>query len=263
MAATPPPKSFRVPPMGQWWRTTKKANKVYFGSDGDDTYQSADSWSNDHFYGMAGDDTLNGKKGDDRLEGGTGDDTLDGGDDNDELHGGAGNDTLNGGDGLDYLYGDAGDDVLDGGPGTDFLEGGTGTDTYRINPDEGDTFIFEADQGVIEIKNGNGYTRITTLKLDAEGSNKYRDDMGNVWVKTQGLWVTKLATGAEIQLAKQDIRDLKYSVASIDGQPVPIVNELVDLANFGITIDNEATGEVLPPSPTTSSATRTATKTIT
>ena len=119
----------------------QKANKVYFGSDGDDTYQSADSWSNDHFYGMAGDD-LSTAKGDDRLEGGTGDDTLDGGDDNDELHGGAGNDTLNGGDGLDYLYGDAGDDVLDNlAPARIFWKVAREQTPYRINPMRGDTFI--------------------------------------------------------------------------------------------------------------------------
>ena len=87
--------------------------------------------------GGAGDDTLTGGGGNDRLLGGLGNDCLNGGSGNDMLFGGAGNDTLiggsgndvlSGGDGCDNLQGGAGRDILIGGLGADSLDGGSGDD---------------------------------------------------------------------------------------------------------------------------------------
>jgi Ca2+-binding RTX toxin-like protein len=97
--------------------------------------------------GEAGNDTLIGADGDDRLEGGTGRDQLYGGGGDDRLSGGGGNDYLNAGSGADRLYGDAGNDYLVGGAGSDRLFGGSGTDivdggdgTDRAGNDPLDTF---------------------------------------------------------------------------------------------------------------------------
>jgi Ca2+-binding RTX toxin-like protein len=57
--------------------------------------------------------------GDDTVFGGSGDDRLDGGPGNDTLRGNGGADALLGGDGDDTLTGNAGNDALDGGAGTD------------------------------------------------------------------------------------------------------------------------------------------------
>jgi len=91
--------------------------------------------------GIFGNDTLNGRGGDDSLQGGrdgdllmgkAGNDTLiDGLFDSasDTLQGGTGNDSLNGGGGADSLFGGAGSDTLnDGHSYDDLLNGGRGFD---------------------------------------------------------------------------------------------------------------------------------------
>ncbi len=103
--------------------------------------------TDDAMWGEAGNDSLAGGDGVDRLQGGLGNDSLAGGDLADELLGGAGSDRLEGGDGLDTLYaadpltpetedpadrnlllGGAGRDALFGGAGRDTLDGGTEDD---------------------------------------------------------------------------------------------------------------------------------------
>ncbi|NJD05976.1 MAG: calcium-binding protein, partial [Methylococcaceae bacterium] len=92
----------------------------------------------DHIYGDAranvldgwdGDDVIQGKGGIDDLRGGDGNDLLDGGDDKDTILDGEGNDTLVGGSGDDALLADTGDDILEGGPDDDLISGGSGSDT--------------------------------------------------------------------------------------------------------------------------------------
>ena len=86
--------------------------------------------------GGAGNDTIHGSNGSDRLLGGAGDDSL---------FGGAGNDTLTGGQGTDHVFGEAGNDTMiwNPGDGTDVLEGGDGIDTAVVNGGNGDE-IFTA-----------------------------------------------------------------------------------------------------------------------
>ena len=83
-------------------------------------------------FGGAGNDTLRGDEGSERMFGGSGDDVVGqfgfGG--NDSLYGGAGKDTLSSGGGIDILDGGDGDDVLRGGAGADSLTGGLGADLF-------------------------------------------------------------------------------------------------------------------------------------
>ncbi|WP_412072341.1 beta strand repeat-containing protein, partial [Pseudomonas fluorescens] len=93
--------------------------------------------------GTAGNDTLTGSSGGDRLYGYAGNDTLSGGGGGDLLRGGSGNDTLNGDAGNDLLIGGAGQDTLNGGTGDDYIvisdinftsvDGGDGFDTLALD----------------------------------------------------------------------------------------------------------------------------------
>lgn len=79
--------------------------------------------------GGAGNDTMTGSTGADRLMGQSGDDDLFGGAQHDTLGGGSGNDRLYGGNGLDRLLGGPGDDLMDGGNDGDVFWMGAGNDT--------------------------------------------------------------------------------------------------------------------------------------
>jgi Ca2+-binding RTX toxin-like protein len=116
------------------------ANELLKGNAGDNTVQGAAGA--DRLYGYAGDDTLEGGSGNDMLYGGLGTDTLDGGTGNDRLYGEVGNDTLEGGSGSDRLNGGAGSDTLLGGLGSDRLAGGEGQDTLTGGAGR-DTFVFD------------------------------------------------------------------------------------------------------------------------
>lgn len=117
-----------------------------FGGAGNDVLVGLGA-TDDAMWGEAGNDSLAGGDGVDRLQGGLGNDTLAGDELADELLGGAGSDRLEGGGGLDTLHaadpltpetedaadrnllrGDAGRDVLFGGAGLDTLDGGTEDD---------------------------------------------------------------------------------------------------------------------------------------
>lgn len=82
----------------------------------------------DRLRGTRGADVICGLGGDDVISGLGGDDVLRGGAGGDRLSGGAGSDRLVGAAGADRLVGGAGSDVLLGGPGGDRLNGGAGAD---------------------------------------------------------------------------------------------------------------------------------------
>jgi CSLREA domain-containing protein len=94
---------------------------------GDDTVKGG--VGNDRIIGGEGDDNLRGTKGDDVIIGGDGNDSLRGQVGDDTLIGGDGNDTLQGAEDDDSLRGDAGNDLLEGGSENDKLSGGGGNDT--------------------------------------------------------------------------------------------------------------------------------------
>jgi len=111
-----------------------KGNDHLYGAGGNDVLNGGNG--NDGLFGGAGDDRLQGGDGNDVLVGGEGNDVLDGGKADDRLSGGEGNDVLNGGIGNDVLVGGGGDDVLNGGIGNDVLVGGEGDDV--LNGGKGD-----------------------------------------------------------------------------------------------------------------------------
>ncbi len=126
-------------------KLTDTGTKRYYGMDGDDLLQggSGDDLlgggrGNDRLYGGPGDDILRGQRGDDYLYGETG---------NDRLYGGRGNDRLYGGAGNDFLWGGRGRDWLVGGPGSDFMNGSTGYDIFDLDGnEEGDRDVILADR---------------------------------------------------------------------------------------------------------------------
>jgi serralysin len=123
-------------------------------------------------YGGSGDDritgndvanTLDGRRGEDRIKGLSGDDSISGGAGEDELKGGGGDDLLRGGGAGDRLIGGGGDDRLLGGAGGDRYTGGGGADTFVL-------------------ANGTGHDRITDfhagedrLDLSSFGFSSFAD----------------------------------------------------------------------------------------
>lgn len=103
----------------------------------------------DNFFGLGGNDYLDGAAGDDFANGGNGNDTLIGGEGADSLFGGNNDDSLDGGNGDDNLSGEAGNDIVIGGTGADTVDGGAGTDILYGGDSSGtgdgsiDTFVFE------------------------------------------------------------------------------------------------------------------------
>ncbi|MFO1070532.1 MAG: hypothetical protein U1E14_18600 [Geminicoccaceae bacterium] len=102
------------------------APPLRYGTAGDDTMWGGPG--TDRLYGLDGDDLLVGRGGNDTLGGGKGDDWLFGRDGNDRLTGGNGDDTVFGEDGQDWLIGLNGADRLYGGKGIDLIVGGNGND---------------------------------------------------------------------------------------------------------------------------------------
>ncbi|MGH7199271.1 MAG: calcium-binding protein [Planctomycetaceae bacterium] len=152
---------------------------VFRGHNGNDLFQNNTSIGSTA-YGGAGNDTLSGGYGLDRLfgegdndqlfalngtsgdvlNGGAGHDYLLGSEAGDRMYGGAGSDTLIGGggddilygeSGLDYLFGQIGNDTLHGGDDglADYLNGGLGSDKFQMegygNPNSLFTYYYNLD----------------------------------------------------------------------------------------------------------------------
>lgn len=119
---------------------SSKLGAMASGNDGHDSLRGSDRTSafyTEELYGDKGEDTLDGRGGEDTLYGGDQDDTMSGGEGNDILFGNRGDDVMQGKDGDDVLvgglghdtmYGDEGDDQLHGGRGFDLLYGGDDDD---------------------------------------------------------------------------------------------------------------------------------------
>jgi Ca2+-binding RTX toxin-like protein len=155
------------------------ADDILTGTAGDDNIQGFKG--NDLIAGWAGDDTLDGGQGSDRIYGNEGDDViygrqsydrLHGGDGNDELYGGWGNDRVFGNDGEDRLNGDQGDDLLDGGAGDDSLRGDMGDDVLMGGA--GDDFL-DGSYGNDILYGGEGDDYLT----DWSGQDELHGGNGN------------------------------------------------------------------------------------
>jgi len=139
-------------------------------------------WANpssyaDRFFGLGGDDYIEGRFGDDYIDGGAGDDNLEAGGGNDTVIGGPGNDSIL------FAWSDQflptyGTDICDAGPGDDFVrdarflgrddtyanettvfkfDGGEGFDTLQIDVGNMTTpFIFNENHPPAEVILANG-----------------------------------------------------------------------------------------------------------
>jgi Ca2+-binding RTX toxin-like protein len=128
------------------------------------SYSLVPSNEADFLQGDLGNNTISGIAGNDILDGREGDDELYGEADNDGIIGGAGNDFLDGGSGNDELLGEANNDFLIGGSGDDLLDGGDGIDTvsYRrsvnssnigISVDLSNNTAFDGIDGIDTLRN--------------------------------------------------------------------------------------------------------------
>ena len=134
-----------------------------------------------------------------------GDDTADGRGGDDWLWGNEGDDRLDGGEGDDVLFGDEGDDVLDGGAGNDTLAGGEGAD--RLTGGAGaDVFVYGAGQGndtIVDFTDGEdaidltgliGIASFSDLSISADGSAALIDltDHGGGTIRLENFAVADL-----------------------------------------------------------------------
>jgi uncharacterized protein YkwD len=94
---------------GRSFPATRVRSIVVLAGDGNDRVEVARSLVKaTHIYGEAGDDTIIGGGGSDRVFGGWGNDTIDGREGNDRIFGGAGDDILDGGRGRNQVVDDFG-----------------------------------------------------------------------------------------------------------------------------------------------------------
>lgn len=125
------------------------------GTNYSDTYDASADNAGTSVYAMAGDDTLIGGAGSDRLYGEDGSDSV---------HAGSGADTIDGGAGVDYLKGQSGDDSIVGGSGADTLTGDSGADTLDGGLDDD------------SVAGGSGSDSL----LGGDGNDNIRGD--NMWL---------------------------------------------------------------------------------
>ncbi|MEZ0468289.1 calcium-binding protein [Phaeobacter sp. SYSU ZJ3003] len=200
------------------------------------------SGQDETFILMAGDDTVNGKGGDDRLRydrsgvdavevnlgrgeaTGTwrdeafshsirgiehvrgsleGDDTLLGNRGSNRFDGRGGNDTIKGKGGNDILNGEGGRDKLLGGGGRDTLDGGAGNDLL-IGQKGGDTFVFS--EGRDKVKGFGGADEIDLSSAD--GIRGFTDLRNNHLSEARGNVVITDDNGDSMILVNRDISDL-------------------------------------------------------
>lgn len=177
---------------------------------------------NDTLQGRSGDDVLNGGSGNDRLNGGGGDDVLNGGSGDDVLDGGSGDDVLNGGSGNDALEGGAGDDILNGGSGNDILHGGLGDDILTGGSGD-DVFVFGGDDQITDFAIGQDKIDLRKLGITLESFDSK---------------VTLMAAGDDMQLR---IESGTMLVSDINPQDI-------DIDSF-ILADSDPTGTLGNPVP--------------
>ena len=140
---------------------------------------------NDVLFGFAGKDLLIGSKGKDDLDGGDGADTVQGGIGDDRIVGGAGADDLKGGDGADVMLGGLGKDVLIGGRGADKLKGGAQGDALNggrgadvlTGGGDADVFIFGKDNSRDKIKDFDAKNNAEDIDLSGLSEIKNFKDL--------------------------------------------------------------------------------------
>lgn len=188
---------------------------------------------NETFYAGAGDDSIGGGMGNDRVLAGAGRDRAGGDKGADRLFGEGGNDWLYGGEGRDRMFGGAGDDDLNGGLDGDRLSGGGGADTLygaegsdRLSGgDDRDTLMgaqgndrLDGNDGADTLSGGDGRDRLDggrgadtfVLWEGAQASDTVRIGRGDTG-RTAGSWdrVEGFASGID-KLDLRDFGDLRF-----------------------------------------------------
>ncbi|WP_425092626.1 Hint domain-containing protein [Tropicimonas sp. S265A] len=159
----------------------------------------------------AGNDTVDGRAGDDVIDGGAGSDTLIGGAGDDILDGGAGTDTLTGGDGDDVFAVSSGADTI-----TDFNAGNSGP-------------IDDGDQTNNDFVDLSGFYNASTL----DAVNNADADPGNDFVTELGMLRADAADGTIDGV----IGGTDYS-AEIGGIDLTLQNGGAAVTGNAITFDN-------------------------
>ncbi|MBC6423641.1 MAG: hypothetical protein GDA38_20585, partial [Hormoscilla sp. SP12CHS1] len=154
---------------------------------------------------------LDGTMGDYDFQGGAGNNTIHGDDGSDRLYGNGGKDTLYGGPGDDLLNGNGGNDILYGGPGDDLLNGNGGNDALYGN-DGADTFVLAWGMGADIIHDFSVGTDKFQLEegLHFGGKSKNLDIVsseGSIYIEAYGEVLAELPG-----IAYEDIRDVSNFV---------------------------------------------------
>lgn len=228
-------------------------NQNSYGGDGNDLIDSSVGTvgSIGTAYGGAGNDTILGAEGPERLFGGSGDDFIRGYEGNDDIFGGPGNDHLTGNTasatvGVAQLHGGPGDDILSGGFTTPSMYGGAGDDLLQLG--RFDPQFFTAPDRPYDFSGGPGFDTLDmsrrapneppiTLSADDNVSGIERIDMAesgatlaldragvlgasnttDTLIIDGGENGTVVATGAWFAAGEETICDATYSVYLLGG----------------------------------------------
>ena len=158
----------------------KGGEDTIYGDSGDDKLEGENG--HDTIYGGRGNDVINGGSGKDTIYGNEGNDTIDGDSGKDTIYGNEGNDTLDGGSGNDKLYGGTGNDILDGGTDNDILNGGAGEDIFKWTSD-GTLSSTKQSDTVKDFNLDEDTLDISDLLVDYKGGDNLDDYLS---VKSQG-----------------------------------------------------------------------------
>ncbi|PYF07165.1 Ca2+-binding RTX toxin-like protein [Rhodobacter viridis] len=208
------------------------------------SYSGADIYTN-IFYGGGGNDTIDGRGGNDILYGGDDNDSVLGGTGDDTLYGDAGNDTLRGGDGADSLSGGTGNDVLAGGTGADTLTGGSGADIFAFDGTSGADRITDFDMTLV---NGHTLDQLDVSGLyDAQGKPVNWDD-AVIGTDANGNAVITFPTvtgGPVITLAGMTFSEISRSLLHAMGVPCFTAGTLIETPRGPVPVESLRPGDLV------------------
>ena len=155
------------------------------------------------------------------------------------VDGGAGNDTIRGSDGADRLLGGDGDDFIDGNGGSDTAILGAGDDTFQWDPGDGSDVVEGQDGQDKMIFNGANINE--SIDLSANGSRlRLFRAQGNVTMDTDGVeQVDVNALGGADTITLNDLTGTAVTEVNVDLGGSPGDGEIDSVIVNG-TSDNDA-----------------------